>query len=89
MFRLIQDFPDALILEIQNHEPTHDDFISARQIIKSGYAGCDLFDAAWSLLVVNRLAFQGFIKPILWGFEAIEPSFYPDGIPVIYAGVFG
>lgn len=62
LFKIIQDFPDALTLEIQNYKPTHNDFLEARQIIKSGYQKCDLFEAAWSMLIVNRLAFSGIYK---------------------------
>ncbi|MDN4090974.1 DNA adenine methylase [Paenibacillus polymyxa] len=62
LFELIKTFPDALQLEIRNHRPTHDDFIRARQKIKNDYEGCDLFEAAWSLLLVNRLAYSGIYK---------------------------
>ncbi|WP_060628889.1 DNA adenine methylase [Paenibacillus peoriae] len=62
LFQLIKTFPEALTMEIQNAKPTHDDYIQARQIIKNDYIGCDLFQAAWSLLLVNRLAFSGIFK---------------------------
>jgi len=62
LFQLIKTFPDSLTLEIKNHKPTHEDYIKARDTIKSNYANCDMFEAAWSLLLVNRLAFSGIFK---------------------------
>lgn len=62
LFELIKTFPDALQLEIRSRRPTHDDFIQARQKIKNDYEGCDLFEAAWCLLLVNRLAYSGIYK---------------------------
>lgn len=62
LFELIKRFPEALTLEIRSRDITHDDYIKARKIIKSDYVNCDLFDAAWSLLLVNRLAYSGIYK---------------------------
>ncbi|BFH18157.1 hypothetical protein J6TS7_29030 [Paenibacillus dendritiformis] len=62
LFKLIKELPDFLTLEIQGRKPSHDDFLKARSVIKSGYDGCDLFEAAWSLLIANRLAFSGIYR---------------------------
>lgn len=62
LHRMVKEFPEALILEIRYRIPNHDDFMRSREVIKSGYHGCDLFDAAWHLLLVNRLAFSGIYK---------------------------
>jgi DNA adenine methylase len=62
LFELIRTFPEALIMEIRNKKPTHEEFLQARTKIKSKYHGCDMFDAAWSLILVNRLAFSGIYK---------------------------
>lgn len=62
LFQLIKTFPGALIIEIKKRKPTHEDYIRSQAIIKSDYANCDMFEAAWSLLLVNRLAFSGIYK---------------------------
>ncbi|MFB5269324.1 DNA adenine methylase [Paenibacillus enshidis] len=62
LFEIIKTFPDALTLEIKSRKPTHDDFLKARDIVKKKYAACDMFEAAWSILLVNRLAFSGIYK---------------------------
>lgn len=59
LFEIIKTFPDALIQQIKNITPTHEDFFHARQTVKSDYLNCDVFDAAWSLLLVNRLSYSG------------------------------
>lgn len=62
LFYLIKFFPEALKLEIRTGTLKHKDFLQAQKIVKSEYAGCDLFEAAWSLLIVNRLSFSGIYK---------------------------
>lgn len=62
LFQLIKTFPDALIIEIRSCRPTRDDYFRARQKVKSDYEGCDMFEAAWSLLLVNRLAYSGIYR---------------------------
>lgn len=62
LFQMIKTFPDALVMEIRTHTPTHQEFIRARNLIKSGYHNCDMFEAAWSMLLVNRLAYSGIYK---------------------------
>lgn len=62
LFELIRTFPDALTSEIRSRSPNLDDFLRAREIIKNHYDRCDLLDAAWSLLIVNRLAYSGIYK---------------------------
>lgn len=59
LFEVIRTNPDALIARIRSCEPMHDDFYKAREIVKAGYLDCGLLNAAWSLLIVNRLAFSG------------------------------
>lgn len=62
LFTLIKEFPEALTLEIQNRIPNHSDYIEARKLIKNDYINADMFEAAYSLLLVNRLAFSGIYK---------------------------
>lgn len=62
LFELIKTFPDFLLMEIKRGTPTYDDFIHAQKKVKGEYENCDLFDAAWSVLLVNRLAFSGIYK---------------------------
>ncbi|BFH18291.1 hypothetical protein J6TS7_20990 [Paenibacillus dendritiformis] len=62
LFQLIKTYPDSLSSAIKSHKPTHEDYMKAREIIKCDYANSDMFEAAWSLLVVNRLAFSGIYK---------------------------
>ncbi|QUH21844.1 DNA adenine methylase [Alkaliphilus sp. B6464] len=62
LFSIIKENPDMLIDKIKNYEPTHKDFFKSREIITNNYSNCDLFEAAWALLVVNRLAYSGIYK---------------------------
>jgi len=62
LFTLIKEFPEALTLEIKSRIPTHADYIEARRLIKNDYANADMFEAAWSLFLVNRLAYSGIYK---------------------------
>ncbi|MCQ4925016.1 DNA adenine methylase [Tissierella carlieri] len=62
LFFIIKNDPHNLIYKINNHHPTHKDYFEAQKIIKSNYKGCDFLEAAWSLLIVNRLAYSGIYK---------------------------
>lgn len=62
LFKIIKTFPDALISLIMSQRPTHEDFIRSRDTIKKKYENCDIFEAAWNLLLVNRLAYSGIYK---------------------------
>jgi DNA adenine methylase len=62
LFSMIKNSPDKLIRKINNHIPTHNDYFKTQQVIKSNYKDCNEFEAAWSLLVVNRLAYSGICK---------------------------
>lgn len=59
LFKVIKENPEALITRVLEAQLGHDDFFRSREIIKSGYAGCSLLEAAWSMLIVNRLSFSG------------------------------
>ncbi|WP_369340694.1 DNA adenine methylase [Bacillus subtilis] len=59
---VIKHMPYALIDLVKNIEPDHKTFFYAQSIIKNDYRGTDLVDAAWSSLIVNRLAFSGIAK---------------------------
>ena len=59
---LIINNPEALIDRIKTVSPSHDDYFEAQSIIKAGYNGANTLDAAWSSLVVNRLAYSGISK---------------------------
>lgn len=62
LFQLIKTAPDFLLNALMSITPTHEDFIKARAKIKDHYKDCDLFEAAWCLLIVNRLAYSGIYK---------------------------
>jgi DNA adenine methylase len=59
---VVKHMPYALIERLQSIEPSHQDFFQAQAIIKSDYQGVDMVDAAWSVLLVNRLAYSGIVK---------------------------
>lgn len=62
LFEIIKREPAELMRRIQTANLTHDDFYEARSIIKNGYKGCTLIDAAWTLLIANRLSYSGIYK---------------------------
>lgn len=62
LFEMIKKSPEALTMEIKNRVPTIEDFKKSRAIIKANYVNCSIFEAAWSLLLVNRLAYSGIYK---------------------------
>lgn len=62
LFQTIKFFPDALISRIMDFKPTKKEYYRARDVISADYKGLDIFDAAWDLLIVNRLAFSGICK---------------------------
>lgn len=59
---VIKNIPFALIDRIKYSEPTHKDYFFAQNIIKQDYQGVDVIEAAWSSLLVNRLAYSGISK---------------------------
>jgi DNA adenine methylase len=62
LFYTIKHDPDELIRRIQQTVPTHDHFFAAQSIVKAGYHACTIIEAAWALLLVNRLAYSGIYK---------------------------
>lgn len=62
LFSLIKENPYSLINKIKVHVPTHEDYFRCRNVILTNYKNTNLFDAAWSLLIVNRLAYSGICK---------------------------
>lgn len=54
--------PDELIHRLHCSNPTHDDFFESQSIIKKDFIGVDMMDAAWSTLLVNRLAYSGIAR---------------------------
>lgn len=62
LFYIIKNSPEELIDKIQSIVPSHTDYLEAQQKIKDDYKGCNNLEAAWSLLVVNRLAYSGIFK---------------------------
>ena len=62
LFECIKKDPSDLINLIQTRIPTHTDFFQYRDKIQNGYKNCSLLEAAWTLLVVNRLSFSGISK---------------------------
>lgn len=59
---VVKHMPFALIERLQTITPTHDDFFQAQEIIKNDYVNVDVVDAAWAVLIVNRLAYSGIAK---------------------------
>lgn len=62
LFQMIKTMPYILMDKIDAFVPTKEEFYEAKSIVESGYEGCDMTDAAWNLLVANRLAFSGIVK---------------------------
>ena len=62
LFEIIKNNPDELIYIIKNIVPTRENFFEARTKIQNKYITCSLIDAAWSLLITNRLAYSGITK---------------------------
>ncbi|MGP4074163.1 DNA adenine methylase [Piscibacillus sp. B03] len=62
LFWTILNTPDMLIEQIYHTPLTQKDYFSAQQIINNDYYGVDMIDAAWALLVTNRLAYSGIVK---------------------------
>lgn len=54
--------PYELLDKLASYKPTHDDYFKAQHLIKSDFKGATLFEAAWSTLLVNRLAYSGIAK---------------------------
>jgi DNA adenine methylase len=59
LYWAIKYVPDELIARIQSAKPTHEQFFQSQRIIKSDYEGCDLIEAAWHTIFVNRMAYSG------------------------------
>ncbi|MCM3443976.1 MULTISPECIES: DNA adenine methylase [Metabacillus] len=59
---VLKHMPYVLIDRIKSIQPNHKDYFNAQSIIKSDYIGVDLIEAAWSSLLVNRLAYSGVAK---------------------------
>lgn len=62
LFKTIQEAPFELINLIQKSEPTHEDFYIAKTKIQNNYLDCSLVEAAYALLITNRLAYSGIVK---------------------------
>lgn len=62
LFWSILNIPEILIEQINNTVPTRNLFFKAQEIIKNDYREVDMVDAAWALLLVNRLAYSGIVK---------------------------
>ncbi|OBZ15945.1 hypothetical protein A8L34_27815 [Bacillus sp. FJAT-27264] len=59
LFQIIKTNVNVLVDQIRSTVPTRQDYFKSQKIILSGYANCSLEDAAWHMLVNNRLAFSG------------------------------
>lgn len=62
LFTLIKENPNVLIEKIKNYEPNHQDFFDYQKKIFDKYKDCSMLESAWSLLLVNRLAYSGIYK---------------------------
>jgi DNA adenine methylase len=59
LFWVIKHMPDDLVYRIRNSKPTHKEYFKAQSVMKNDYAGCTILEAAWYILLVNRLAYSG------------------------------
>lgn len=59
---VIKHMPYVIIDRLETRTPNHKDFFRAQALIKSDYRGADLIEAAWTSLLVNRLAYSGIPK---------------------------
>lgn len=62
LFYTIKYFPQILIERIKTFIPSVRAFKKAKQKVSDGYIGLDMTDAAWNMLIVNRLSFSGIAK---------------------------
>ena len=62
LFKIIKETPAQLIEKIRNFQPSKIAYKKAQTVIKNEYKDVSPLEAAWSLLVVNRLAFSGIPK---------------------------
>ena len=62
LFTLIKENPYLLINKIKECIPTHKDYFNCQKVILNKYENTNLLEAAWSFLIVNRLAFSGICK---------------------------
>ena len=59
LFQVIKGDPEVLKERIIKFSPTKEEYYASREIVLGGYQGCSMIEAAWHLLVVNRLTFSG------------------------------
>lgn len=62
LFYTIKESPNLLINKLKKYTPTHEDYFKFQETILTNYRNKDLLEAAWCLLVVNRLAFSGICR---------------------------
>jgi len=62
LFYTIKYFPQILIHRIKTFTPSEKAFKEAKLSVLGGYKGLDTTDAAWVMLIVNRLAYSGIVK---------------------------
>lgn len=61
-WRCVKEDPSGLIQKLKTITPTHTDYFNAQSQIKGNHPDKDLLKAAWSTLLVNRLAYSGIAK---------------------------
>jgi DNA adenine methylase len=59
---IIKHMPYELISRIEYFDPNHKEFFKAQQVIKEDYKSVNIIEAAWTSLLVNRLAYSGVAK---------------------------
>lgn len=62
LYKTIKEDPDYLINKLLTSDPEHSDYFAAQEKIKNKYKGTNTREAAWTSLLVNRLAFSGIPK---------------------------
>ena len=82
---VIKHMPEELIQRLRTITPTHKDYFFAQAQIKNDYKGLNAFEAAWSSLLVNRLAYSGVSKANPLGGrngtqEALLSRLNPEGL---------
>ena len=62
LFQVICDNPEFLYKRITDFVPTTDAYKKAQKLMLADYNGLTIEEAAWTMLIVNRLSFSGICK---------------------------
>lgn len=62
IFWVIKHMPDDLKWRLKSERPNHKSFFRARNLIRGNYRSLNILEAAWTYLLVNRLAYSGIVN---------------------------